>query len=135
MSLMQKTVIFFYGNYNLTARFTAKMVKATQLCHIHFRLNRLAWTLPEPHISTSENLHAKQTPIFSASLRQKTAVFRIFGQGSKLWRFSAKILGAEILAVEADWTICVSVSCLRIWGCDFFSSDLDRIVLWLIFTE
>jgi hypothetical protein len=135
---MQKTVIFFYGNHNLNARFTAKMVKSTQLCHIHFRLNRLAWTLPEPHISTSENLHAKQTPVFSASLRPKTAVFRIFGEGSKLWRFSAKVLGAEILAVGGrlgDLFLCSSVSCLRILGCDFFSSDLDGIVLWLIFAE
>ena len=135
---MQKTVIFFYGNHNLNARFTAKMVKSTQLCHIHFRLNRLAWTLPEPHISTSENLHAKQTPVFSASLRPKTAVFRIFGQGSKLWRFSAKVLGAEILAVGGrlgDLFLSSSVSCLRILGCDFFSSDLDGIVLWLIFAE
>jgi hypothetical protein len=132
---MQKTVIFFYGNHNLNARFKAKMVKATQLCHIHFRLNRLAWTLPEPHISTSENLHAKQTPVFSASLRPKTAVFRIFGQGNKLWRFSAKILGAEILAVGGrlgDLFLCFMS---EDFGVRFFSSDLDGIVLWLIFTE
>jgi hypothetical protein len=39
----------------------------------------LAWTLPEPHISTSENLHAKQKGFFSTCLR---GFFEIFAQKS-----------------------------------------------------
>ena len=97
---MQKTVIFFYGNHNLNARFTVKMVKATQLCHIHFRLNRLAWTLPEPHISTLENLHAKQKPVSSVNLRAKTALFDVFSNSANFGICRQKFLREKNLVVE-----------------------------------
>ena len=68
-------MIFFYGNDNLKAQIEVKMVKNPQLCPHRFWLNELVWTLPEPHISTFENLHAKQIHVFSASLREKTPFF------------------------------------------------------------
>ena len=75
MRLMQKTVIFFYGNHNLNGQFKPKIMKYLQLRVNHFDPKQLAWTLPEPHISTFENLHAKPKPIFSAILRGKTPFF------------------------------------------------------------
>jgi hypothetical protein len=50
-------------------------------------MNTLAWTLPEPHISTSENLHAKQKGFFSNCLRGFWANFCL---GVKLCGFSEK---------------------------------------------
>jgi hypothetical protein len=54
------------------------MIKYVQLGLNHFEVKRLAWTLPEPHISTSENLHAKQKPFFSVILRAKERLFAFF---------------------------------------------------------
>ena len=54
------------------------MAKNLQLCLKCLCLNQLAWTLPEPHISTSENLHAKQKRFFSAILRAETSFFYFF---------------------------------------------------------
>jgi len=75
---MQKNAIFFYGNHNLNAQFTLKMWKYAQLELNHLVLKRLAWTLPEPHISTSENLHAKQKPFISTNLRAEMSIFSFF---------------------------------------------------------
>jgi hypothetical protein len=84
---MQKDMIFFYGNHNLNDQFKPKIMKYLQLRLNHLGPKQLAWTLPEPHISTSENLHAKPKHIFSAILRGKTSFFSWI---SKLWHFVAK---------------------------------------------
>ena len=88
---MPKAAIFFYGDYNLRAQFTVKMPKKPQLCLYYFWLNRLAWTISEPHISTSENLHAKQKPFFSAILRAENKIFCFLCPVWKLCCFSAFI--------------------------------------------
>ena len=96
---MQKYTIFFYGNHNLNAQFTPKPEKQPQIHLIHFVANILAWTLPEPHISTSENLHAKRTPVFSAILRPKMLIFRIFLRVRELWHLTQKIYETTICQV------------------------------------
>jgi hypothetical protein len=40
-----------------------------------------AWRISWPHISTSENLHAKQKPVFSVILR----LLRIFWRFTEIW--------------------------------------------------
>jgi hypothetical protein len=86
MQLMQKTMIFFYGNHNLNAQFKPKIMKYHQLGLNHLAPKQLAWTLPEPHISTSENLHAKPKPIFSESLRGKTTFFTRNANFANSWQ-------------------------------------------------
>jgi len=53
-----------------------KTVKSPQLALFVTRLARLAWRISGPHISTLENLHAKQEAVFSAILRAFLAFFR-----------------------------------------------------------
>jgi hypothetical protein len=94
---MEKRIIFFYGNHNQKAQFILKMGKYAQLGLNHFVLKRLAWTLPEPHISTSENLHAKQKPFFSAILRSEISIFDFLLPDWKLWHFRAIVFVLDFL--------------------------------------
>jgi hypothetical protein len=78
-SYLQKHQIFFTVDENLKAQSTPKTKKQARFSHIRCPLETLAWTISEPHISTYENLHAKQKPISSRYLRGFLPIFGNFG--------------------------------------------------------
>ena len=54
------------------------MLKRAQFNGFRYPLGDVAWGISGPHISTSENLHTKQKPVFSTSLRPFTLIFHLF---------------------------------------------------------
>ena len=58
----------------------------------------LAWGISGPHISTVENLHTKQEPIFSVYLR---AFIQFFGSQAKLCWFFRKIFAVNFFCSQS----------------------------------
>jgi hypothetical protein len=71
----EKPPDFFDGDDNLSALFKAKMAKELCFSLISFPPTALAWGISWPHISTCENLHARQKHLFSGGLRVFQSVF------------------------------------------------------------
>jgi hypothetical protein len=75
----------------------AKMQKKLQFSRFDMGISAKAWRISCPHISTSENLHAKRKPVFSAYLR---AFEPVFSELANFGNLAPKKFGEKILAVK-----------------------------------
>jgi hypothetical protein len=81
------------------------MPKKPHFSHFSTTAKALAWRISEPHISTPENLHAKQKPIFSLRLR---AFHNFCKENRNFADFK------EVFITEFNWCYFNSASSLKV---------------------